>query len=125
MADVGFANKMKSKAETLLERFGEPTGNLVLVRTVMGPIDPLKPSAGPTVTTEEYTFTGVLYEEKSDNEELLQRGALKLVIAPDSIPVLPKTSDKITFLDRSYEIEMVNRVRAAGVDVLFDLTLKD
>ena len=125
MVDTGFANRLRNKAESLLERFGEPIGNLVLLRTVKGAIDPSRPSAGPVTTIERYTFKGVLYEEKTDDDNMIQRGALKLIIAPSSLEVVPKISDKIQFLDRSYEILLVNRLRAAGVDVAYDLTLKD
>lgn len=127
---TSFYNDTFNMVDDLLERYGDPIGTLVLIRTTAGVIDPTNPSAGPTVTTTEYQFSGYLFDAEIRDEDGITRSETKINISPDSIEVIPKDTDKIKVLlsDGTYEtynIMRVKRTRLNGKTVLYTLTLED
>lgn len=126
-----FASNMSGMVKDLLSQYGDPVGNIRLLRVSPGAIDPTNPSAGPVSTTTEYESICYLYDAEVRDEDGTTRSETKVIMAADSIDVVPKDTDKIKVMDPDgasytvYNIMRVKRTRISGSVIAYTLTLED
>lgn len=87
----------------LVDRYGQ---DLTLIKSTTGAYDPATGSA--TATTENYIFTGYMYDVLEGVEgNDIRRGSRKCVIPPTSLGTVPDDGDQIS---GSGDVVSINRV---------------
>lgn len=117
---MSLAGTLTNIATQLITQFGEA---VTLTRSVQGEYDP---TTGETLPGDTVTYTAFGVPESYKSKEIdgvtVIKGDLKVTIYKTTL--LPLVNDVITIAETDYRVLDVERIRAQGLDVIYQMQVR-